>query len=982
MFTIRLLHLSLFVLLILAAPVAQAADPSLEWRTITTPHFYIHYYKSDRHDEADIARRVARAAEAAHRRLAPTLRHVPSIRTHIVLTDDTDGANGSAQIVPMNIIRLFATGPSSLSSLNDYDDWFYGLIMHEYTHILHIDTIHGVARIVNAVLGKTWAPNQIQPRWFVEGLAVYYESERTSGGRNRSAVYDMYLRMAVLEGKLLEMDHITSNTRYYPRGTVPYLYGSRFIKYIADRYGEDKLTEISHAYGGTVIPYSINRVAHRVLGKTYIELYDDFKEHLRRRYALQKELAARRGLTPFSRVTDYGESCGSPRFSADGRELVWIDTDGRSYSAFKIMDVATGRVTERYDVDGGSGVGFTPDGRQLVYGRTNIWKTYYHYHDIYVRDRESGRERQLTSGLRARDPAVSPDGRRVVFTTNDLGSMGLAVIPFEGGKHEVLYRGRDGDQIFAPRWSPDGRYLTYSHWRRGGERDIVVMEVASRTAQRITADRALDTDPMFSSDGKRIYFTSDRTGIFNIYCYDLERKELSQVSNLLGGAFVPAISPDEKRAYYVGFSAKGYDLHEMKLDRAAYKPALPYINTRPEPDLPTVARPPSTAKKQASLAGVPGVEETYKDAPYSPLPTIYPRAWSFSLGTDVFGTRIGLELVGGDVVGRHRYAAVGSVSTEKGQPSYSVAYSYTRFWPSLRLDTSRFEGARGGVLIDGEKQTYIEENYGFGLGVGLPVLRVPRHSGDISLGYRVNWFRDADETTVLVAPGDLSPRLPEVGLLAGFTVGLGYRSVERYAHSISNERGRFISLSLRVDHPSLGSDFESVQLTYAWTEYIDIPWFNDHVVALRLGGGVAGGNLSRRGIFFIGGFPEQDLLRSFFDSTRVGGVFLRGYPPGVVHGDQYHLLNFEYRMPLYNIERGVLSLPLYFTHVHLAGFVDYGNAFFGDPELDEFKVGVGAEVLLEMVVGYYLPTTFRFGYARGLMDGGGNEFHFLFGNPF
>jgi len=952
---------------------AQGADPSLSWRTITTPHFYVHYYSSDRHDESDVARRVARAAERAHTTLAPSLRHSPSSRTHVVVTDDTDGANGSAQIIPMNIIRLYVTGPSSINALNDYDDWFYGLILHEYTHILHIDTIHGVARIVNGILGKSWAPNQIQPRWVVEGMAVYYESQRSSGGRNRSSIYDMYLRMAVLEGKLLEMDQITSNTRYFPRGTVSYLYGARFTKYIADRFGEDKLTEISHAYGGTAIPYSINRIAKRALGRTYVQLYADFKEHLRRRYALQKMLVERRGPTSFEKVTDHGESCGSPRFSSDGRELVYVDTDGRSQMAIKVLDTATNKIKGQFDSFGGSGVGFTPDGEYLVYGQSSIWNTVYTYQDIFVRQRSTGRVRQLTSGMRARDPAVSPDGRKVAFVTNELGSMSLVVMPLDGGKPDRLYRGSDGDQLFTPRWSPDGRQLVYSRWRAGGDRDIYLMEIATRKTRRITADRALDMDPMFSADGKRIYFSSDRTGIYNIYCHDVDSGQLRQVTNVLGAAFLPAVSPDEKTMYYVGFSSRGFDLHRMKLDPGAYPPALPYVNDRPPPQTPSypVAGEPKPARA-----------EEYPVAPYSPLPTIYPRAWSFDVGSDAFGTRLGLRFQGGDVVGRHAYAASASASTEKGYPSYLLAYSYNRLWPWLRLDTSRYEGPRGGVLIDGEKRTYVEENYGFGGSVGLPVLRVPNHAGDISVGYRLNWFRDADQTSVLVTPGMISPRLPEVGVLAGLTLSLSYRTVERYAHSISSEKGRVISIGMRVDHSSLGSDYRSTQVSYGWTEYIDLPWADDHVIALRLGGGIAAGDLSRRGIFFIGGFPEQDLLSAVIDATRVGGVYLRGYPPGMVFGDQFHLFNFEYRLPLFNIEKGVLSLPIYFNHVHMAAFADCGNAFFYNLKPQELKVGVGAELLLEMVLGYYLPATFRVGYARGLMEGGGNEFHFLLGNPF
>lgn len=948
--------------LLLARP-AGAGDPSLTWRTITTPHFYVHYYENVRGSERAMAQRVARTCEKAHEVLTPFLRHIPTTRTHVVVTDDTDGANGSAQILPMNIIRLYLSGPGSLSSLNDYDDMLYGLILHEYTHILHIDTIHGVARIINLALGKTYAPNQVQPRWLIEGYAVYSESQFTAGGRNRNSLYDMYLRAAVVDGRVLELDNITSSTRIYPRGTVPYLYGSRFIQYIADRLGRERLMHFSHNYGGSTIPYGLNRVAKQELGRTFVELYDDFKRHLERKYALQVEQVRRRGLTPFRKVTDDGEGCHAPRYSRDGTELVFVDSDGRSHTAIKVLDARTGRVKESYDSYGGRGVDFSPDGRYLVYGQGEYWRTFYRYDDLYVRDRRTGETRRLTHGLRAREPAVSPDGTRVAFATSELGTMNLCVMPFDGGEHRVVYAGQRGDQIYTPRWSPDGRQLIYSRWRKGGNRDIYLLELATGKQRRLTDDRALDIDPSFSADGKRVYFSSDRTGIYNIYCLALESGELRQVSNVIDGALSPTVAPDERTAHYIGFSYKGYDLHAMELDRDAYLPALPYVNARPEP---------------------PEVEpgEPYPERPYSPWLTLLPRAWSFVVSSDSFGSVLGINFTGGDVTLRHRYSLAANVSATEGHVSYGLSYAYDRFWPGLRLSTSRYVGPRGGLEIDGQSRTYIEENYGFGASVSLPVLRVPNHSGNVSVGYRLNWLRDGDETRVLVEPDQLSPRLPDTGILAGATLGLSYYSLQRYAQSISIERGRSISLSLRVDHPGLGSDYASTAFSWTWREYIPMPWADLHVLALRLAGGIASGNLSRRGVWSIGGFPEQDVLMALFDSTRVAGAYLRGYPRGAVYGDQYHLLNAEYRLPVLDIERGFSTLPLYFTHLHVSAFVDVGNAFFGEMDFGELRVGVGAEVMVEAVFGYFLPATFRVGYARGLMEDGGNQFHFLLGNSF
>lgn len=953
----------LLIIAFVLTPAAQAADPTLRWYTLITPHFYVHYYRNLRHDESAVAQQVARAAETAHDILVKALQHQPTSRTHIVITDDTDDANGSAQIVPMNIIRLYMTGPGSLSPLDDYDDWIYGLVLHEYTHILHIDTIHGVAKWVNYVLGKTWAPNQVQPTWFTEGLATYYESERSAGGRVRSTINDMYLRSAVLEGKLLEIDQITA-TRYFPHGDVPYLYGSRFIKYIADRFGEDKLTRISHLYGGTPIPYAINRIAQEVLGHTYIALYEDFKKYLHQRYARQKRAAEARGLTAFRKIADYGEQVSFPRVSLDGRELIFVANDGRQQTAVNVLDLNSGKVYKQFDYYGGNGVDITPDGQFIIYGGASVWRSFYGYQDLFIRSRKTGHVKQLTRGARARDPAISPDGRWVAYTTSDLGDMNLNLMQLQDGISRVIRRGTEGDQFFTPRWSPDGKWLVYSRWRLGGYRGIYRLEVATGKVYPLIDERSLNTDPVFSRDGQRIYFSSDRTGIFNIYCYDLSQKALYQVSNVLGGAFAPALSADEKQLYYVGFSAQGYDLYRMSLNPRAFQIALPLVDNRPNP------------------VKIPKSPD-YPSYPYNPLPTLYPRAWWAHFGTDVFGNVFGLDLNGSDVVGRHRWAMVVNFSLgQSGYPSYGLNYSYNRFWPTLNLDTGRVRGVRGGYVINGVNQNYIEESYNAGASFSLPILRVPHHSLDLPIGYHFTWYREVDEKKVLVDPTMMSPTIPEKGMLSGVSLGLSYNSLESYTWSVSVEKGRNISLSLRTDHPALGSDYQSTQLTYAWQEFLPMPWAFNHVLALRLAGGIGSTGSSRRPIFALGGFPEQDVLRSFFDLSRIGGAFLRGYPPGVVYGDQYHLLNLEYRFPFFNIEKGFSSLPLYFTHVHMTIFSDIGNAFFDEFRFGDLKVGAGAELLIEAVAGYVVPATFRIGYARGFMEKGSNQFHFLLGNSF
>ena len=151
--------------------------------------------------------------------------------------------------MPQNFIFGFGAPPGSLDELNDFDDYLKLLITHEFTHVVHLDTILGFARLYNFLLGKLYAPNLSQPNWFVEGLAVLMETRQTTGGRLRSTIFDMELRVPFLEGRMLGLDAVSNGPLVFPQGTAAYLYGSSILKYVEDRYGPRALREISHRYG-------------------------------------------------------------------------------------------------------------------------------------------------------------------------------------------------------------------------------------------------------------------------------------------------------------------------------------------------------------------------------------------------------------------------------------------------------------------------------------------------------------------------------------------------------------------------------------------------------------------------------------------------------------------------------------------------------------------------------------------------------------
>jgi hypothetical protein len=937
---------------------AHAGDGALVWMTIETEHFQIHYYEPN----LDIARRVAIAAEVSHHRVTPALGHAPAVKTHIVVTDDTDGANGFASVVPRNVIRVFATAPGGFSTLNDHDDWLYGLVLHEYTHIVHLDTISGLPRWYNKVVGKTWAPNQIQPRWFIEGLATYEESKRSSSGRVRSAVFDMYLRMQVLAGRPLGLDQMSTGPLGWPQGNAAYLYGSHFLAFIADRYGDDTMGAISREFGSQPVPFGLNRAVKRVVGKDYLELYDEWTDHLARRYALQRQAVEQRGRREGRRLTFSGQTNASPRFTRDGQSIVWIRGDGNVPPAYRIVPVGKDADASRelVSIDGAGAMAMLPDGSGFVFERGLTYRTNYSFGDLFRYDFATGATTRLTHGIRAADPSVSPDGRQVAFTVNGGSQLTLAIMPLGGdAAAEIVYRGPwRFDQVFGPSWSPDGKSLVFSAWRKGGYRDLLVLDVASRQIRPLMHDRAIDGDPVWSPDGKWIYFSSDRSGIYNLYAITPDGQTLRQVTNVLGGAFSPDVSPDGSRIAYMGFDADGFELFAMDLDPATWLVPDPYVNDRPDPtELPD---------DDVAISA---------PRPYRPLESLLPDAYRIQLSSDTWGDALTISTDGSDVAGFHGYTLGATVGLERGDVSFGAAYGYGRLWPGLRVAVSRSISRPGGLRIDGVPQRYTEEVWAGSAAVSLPVLRTPRWGADLSFGYELDWFRNVDDLPV-PSPDMASPRLPETGRFGGFTLRFSAADVRRALWAIGAVDGRAVTIGVRYDSPELGSETEAVEVTWRWQEFWQLPRFPRHTVSLRVAGGIEDSSRRRDGGYALGGLGTQNIAQSILDGTRGSSTALRGYAPGLIRGRQFHLVNLEYRFPLALIERGLVTLPVYVRRLHGALLADAGWA--GEAfTWGEVKPSVGAVLRLDAVFGFYEGGTFELGLSRGLASQGETEWWFL-----
>ncbi len=188
---------------------------------------------------------------------------------------------------------------------------------------------------------------------------------------------------------------------------------------------------------------------------------------------------------------------------------------------------------------------FSPDGKWIAFTGQ-----YDGDEQVYVIPAGGGEPRQLTY-YPARGPLPprwgsdnqvlgwTPDGSAVLFRSmRDAGggSEGrVYAVPLEGGLPEALPMPESG----AADMSPDGKKVVYSPlardfrtWKRyegGWAQDLFIFDLTTHEATRIAATRRTERDPMWLPDG--IYFVSDRDGWLNLYRYDLESGEVSQLTH-------------------------------------------------------------------------------------------------------------------------------------------------------------------------------------------------------------------------------------------------------------------------------------------------------------------------------------------------------------------------------------------------------------------------------------------------------------------
>ncbi|MCU0663043.1 MAG: BamA/TamA family outer membrane protein [Myxococcota bacterium] len=937
---------------------AEAGDPDIVFKTLESEHFRVHY---ESQLEA-LARRSLSILEESYSTLTFDFGWAVPQQIEVILTDDTDSSNGSALVMPRPEIRLYAVPPTLDTSLQQTDDWLRMLIIHELTHVVSLQIHGGVSRVINAIFGDVYLPNQLTPRWFYEGIAVVSETIHTSAGRIRSAEFAMTVRTDMLEGRFLELDDLSNPRNAYPRGGADYIYGALFMDFVYRRFGMEKIGDILRIYGRAPLPYGLNRAFKRALGKDLESLYSDWKQEVAAQtQRISIELRAV-GLSTSRRWTDNGESKGGPLFLADGSLIVPM-SDGSDFAGLYRISRSGQSIVRVCDAGSGSDLSADRSGR-IFFTRTAPFKSDYYYLDLFVLEPGVDRPRRLTHGLRVRAVSARSDGSELALVRSVAGKTKLVVADDRGHVQRVLFEADEDSQIFSPAWSPDGKWIAAA-LRRGPQPDLVLIDSQSGAMTMLTHDRFIEGPPSFDATGDYVVFSSDRTGISNLYSLRLSDRAVTQLTNVLTGAELPAISPDGSSMAFLEYSSQGWNLHVA--------PFSPQTALAPLPSAPLL--PPAPPFTPPMLAPVPRA--------YNPLPSFLPRFYRVLVsGGANGGVLTSITTSARDAVGRHNATAQFDYDFGVMSASGGLSYYYGGLVPGLGLSYSRTVNPRqSGYAVGGVDRRWHEViNRGSG-SLSIPFLgEADRHS--VSVGYAVVQANPLHEPKFPLDPEGPLPTVPKSYFRAGLELNWSYNKTVMSPFGVSPHKGRDVSAGVALYHPALGGRDKLLTIRGGWTEYFAMPWLKYHVLALRGSFGVQVTDPPHGASFSMGGYDKQNLLEALWTGAAASVPGLRGYPVGAFDGDRYFTARAEYRFPLWYASVGYRTLPLFLKQVQANLITDNAVIAFEPLGLEHLRSGLGAEITWVVAIGYHQVVTIRTGYAYGLMPGGGHEIIFVMGNSY
>jgi len=500
---------------------------------LPTDHFNFYYYPV----EAEAVEDVARMGERWYERYARSFQHEFEAKKPVIIYADHpdfqqtntlsgnigEGTGGVTESLKNRVIMPL-TG-----SYWDTDH----VLGHELVHAFQYN-------IAQSRRGGGLQGLNTLPLWLIEGMAEYL-----SVGRD-DPLTGMWIRDAIRRDDLPTIKEMTKTSKYFP-----YRFGQALWAYIGGTYGDDAIIQIYRRS----LRVGFEPAIRQVLGMPTDTLSVRWKEQVAKDYLPLMEgktAPSETGTLLLGSSNGWGPMNVAPSISPDGRYVAAISQKDLFSADLFLADAHTGKIVRkllsansdphiealRYIDSSGT---WSPDGRYFAFVVTADGNN-----QLVIVDAESGDETQRIGfdGIGAvNNPAWSPDGSTIAFSGMVGGISDLYVWDTRSNEMQRLTSGKYAR--LHPAWSPDGRTLALAT-DESPDTDLarlVFDELRLALYHFETGDVELlpggdlgtNINPVWSPEGESLAFLSDRSGVFNVYLYDLQERNVRRLTDVLTG---------------------------------------------------------------------------------------------------------------------------------------------------------------------------------------------------------------------------------------------------------------------------------------------------------------------------------------------------------------------------------------------------------------------------------------------------------------
>jgi hypothetical protein len=905
----------------------------------------------------------------------------------ILLQDFSDTGNASVAAAPRN--RAFVDiAPQNLAfETFSPGERMYTKANHELVHLVTSEMANEQDRRMRRLfLGKVGpvpehpesifyyyltAPRTAAPRWYQEGSAVFMETWMGGGlGRAQGGYDEMVFRAMVHDGAQFydPLGLVSKGTEVdFQTGANAYLYGTRFMSYLALVYSPEQLVAW-WGRGDTSRRYYADDF-ERVFGlpldrawQNWIAWEHEFQ---------QKNLTAvaEHPLTVHHDVARSGLGALSRAYLAPDGDTLYaaVRYPGRVPHLVAIS-LSNGAVQELQEIRGAlpyrvTSLAFDPDSQTLFYTTDN-----FNFRNLVALDLKTRDWRMLIDDARIGDIVFNRVDKTLWGLRVNNGFIVLVRLKPPYSEWESLYVFPYNEVAWDLDISPDGEFVSVSFAgpsTESGGAQAMQLRVMS-TAKLLEGDAtpvstlelgtAIPEGFVFSADGRYLYGSSYYTGVSNIYRVEAATGKLEALSNAELGYFRP-LPLDEKTLLVFRYSAAGFVPATIPIQPTEDLSAITFLGERIATQKPIVQQWNTPSPSTIDFAAVASRPVDYSPIRELDVESLYPVVEGYKDSVS-FGVHARFS----DPVGYDSLLATVGYSPDGGLAEKERLHATVEYRHALWKFGARWNGADFYDLFGPTKRS--REGYSAYVGYEKPLIYSPPE--EMSIKADAAYYGDLDSLPAFQNIPSPSDRLFTANL------GLEYKYPRSSIGYVDDETGHLWGLYTHVyvaDGDFIPSLYGKFDVGFALPLGHSSVW-------LRNAAGVNWGDRDNPLVSaYFGGYGNNYVDNG--EAKRYREVFsMPGFEIDALSGKSFVKSMVEWNLPPLRFEHWG-SPGFYASWARPALFATALMTDLDDGDLREEAYNVGFQVDVQLQVLHRLPMMLSFGYASGFAGGDLGEDEFM-----